>query len=82
VATVMLVFVGGDAPRFERLARNEIAVFLPVGRAMHDIWNTALDLPIGEARSVDITASELERADQVWQAEAAPPEAHPLRTPR
>jgi hypothetical protein len=77
VGTVVLVLVGGDAPRFERLARNEIAVFLPVGRAMHDIWNTALDLPIGEARSVDVTASELERVDQARQAEAQPVGAQP-----
>jgi uncharacterized protein (DUF58 family) len=70
VGTVVLILVGGDAPRFERMTRNEIAVFLPVGRAMHDIWNTALDLPVGEARSVDVTASELERADLSRQAEA------------
>jgi uncharacterized protein (DUF58 family) len=62
VGTVALVLVGGDAPRFERLARNEIAVFLPVGRAMHDIWNTAMDLPIGEARAVDAGERELEHA--------------------
>jgi uncharacterized protein (DUF58 family) len=70
VGTVVLVLVGGDAPRFERLARNEIAVFMPVGRAMHDIWNIALDLPLGEVRSVDATASELEQADQARHAEA------------
>jgi uncharacterized protein (DUF58 family) len=78
VGTVVLVLVGGEAPRFERLARNEIAVFLPVGRAMHDIWNTALDLPIGEARSVDVTASELERADKAWPAVAWPAAASSL----
>jgi len=72
VGTIVLILVGGDAPRFERLARNEIAVFLPVGRAMHDIWNTALDLPIGEARSVDVTASELERADKTRPRGALP----------
>lgn len=53
VGTIVLVLVGGDVPRFERLSRNEVAVFLPVGRAMHDLWNTALDLPIGEVREVD-----------------------------
>jgi hypothetical protein len=52
------------------MARNEIAVFLPVGRAMHDIWNTALDLPVGEVRSVDVTVSELEQADLSRKAEA------------
>jgi hypothetical protein len=78
VGTVVLVLVGGEAPRFERLARNEIAVFLPVGRAMHDIWNTALDLPVGEARSVDLTASELERADRAWPTAAQPAAAFPL----
>jgi hypothetical protein len=71
VGTVVLVLVGGDAPRFERMARNEIVVFLPVGRAMHDIWNTATDLPVGEARSVDVTVSELEQADHARQVEAA-----------
>jgi uncharacterized protein (DUF58 family) len=70
VGTVVLILVGGDAPRFERMARNEIAVFLPVGRAMHDIWNTALDLPVGEVRSVDVTVSELEQADLSRKAEA------------
>jgi len=60
VGTVVLVLVGGEVPRFERLARNEIAVFLPIGRAMHDIWNTALDLPIGEERAVDAAEQELE----------------------
>jgi len=60
MGTVVLVLVGGDVPRFERLTRNEIAVFLPVGRAMHDIWNTALDLPIGEERAVDAAEQELE----------------------
>jgi hypothetical protein len=59
VGTVVIVLVGGEVPRFERLARNEIAVFLPVGRAMHDIWNLALDLPIGEERAVDATEEEL-----------------------
>lgn len=60
VGTVVLVLVCGDVPRLERLARNQIAVFLPVGRAMHDVWITALDLPIGEARAVDAPESELE----------------------
>jgi hypothetical protein len=27
---------------------------------MHDVWITALDLPIGEARAVDAPESELE----------------------
>ena len=53
------------------MARNEIVVFLPVGRAMHDIWNTATDLPVGEARSVDVTVSELEQADHAREVEAA-----------
>ncbi len=53
VGTIVLVLVGGDVPRFERLSRNEVAVFLPAGRAMHDIWNTAMDLPVGEVRAVD-----------------------------
>lgn len=60
VGTVVLVLVGGDVPRLERLARNEIAVFLPTGRAMHDIWNVAMDLPIGEVRAVDAGEEELE----------------------
>ena len=60
IGTVVLVLVGGDVPRLERLARNEIAVFLPAGRAMHDIWNVAMDLPIGEVRAVDAGEEELE----------------------
>jgi uncharacterized protein (DUF58 family) len=62
---VVLVLVGGDLPRFERLARNEIVVYLPPARAMHDIWNTALDLPIGESRSIDVTLAEFEGAKAV-----------------
>jgi hypothetical protein len=62
---VVLVLVGGDVPRFERLARNEIVVYLPPARAMHDIWNTALDLPIGESRSIDVTLAEFEGAEAV-----------------
>jgi uncharacterized protein (DUF58 family) len=78
VGTVVLVLVGGDVPRFERLARHEVAVLLPVGRAMHDIWNTALDLPIGETRSVDFTTSEPERSERAWQS--APWQAVPRQT--
>jgi hypothetical protein len=62
IGTVMLILVGGDVPRFERLSRNEIAVFLPVARAMHDVWNTALDLPIGEARAIDTAEPDPEPA--------------------
>jgi uncharacterized protein (DUF58 family) len=56
VGTLVLVLVGSEDPRFERLARNEIAVHLPVGRAIHDLWNMALDLPIGESRALDVVS--------------------------
>jgi uncharacterized protein (DUF58 family) len=65
VGTVVLVLVCGDVPRLERLARNQIAVFLPVGRAMHDVWITALDLPIGETRAVDAAEPEREQSRAV-----------------
>jgi len=70
VGTLLLVLVGGEDARFARLARNEIAVHLPVDRAIHDLWNTALDLPIGESRSLDTTLADLAPADDDRHAEA------------
>ncbi|HKH89094.1 MAG TPA: DUF58 domain-containing protein [Acidimicrobiales bacterium] len=68
VGTIVLVLVGSEDPRFERLARNEIAVYLPVGRAIHDLWNMALDLPIGESRSLDVISDPASAAGRLPEA--------------
>ena len=53
MGAVILVLVGGDEPRFERLGRNELVVHLPLLLPMTEVWSAALDLPIGEIRSVE-----------------------------
>jgi uncharacterized protein (DUF58 family) len=65
VGMVVTILVGGETVRFERLSRRELVVGMPIGRAMHDVWNMALDLPIGEVRELDIGL--LPEADMVLE---------------
>ncbi len=53
MGAVIVVLVGGSEPRLERLARNELVVHLPTLLPMTEVWSAALDLPIGEVRSLE-----------------------------
>jgi uncharacterized protein (DUF58 family) len=49
---VILVMVGGSEPRFERIGREKMAVYMPVAQSLRELWSVATDLPVGEVRSV------------------------------
>ena len=57
MGAVILVLVGGREPSFERLGRNELVVHLPPLLSMTELWSAALDLPIGEVRSLETSAA-------------------------
>jgi len=57
MGAVILVLVGGREPSFERLGRNELVVHLPPLLPMTEVWSAALDLPIGEVRSLETSVA-------------------------
>lgn len=54
---VIIVLVGGREPCFERLGRNELVVHLPTLLPLTEVWSAALDLPVGESRSVEMAGA-------------------------
>ncbi|MGH9169960.1 MAG: DUF58 domain-containing protein [Acidimicrobiales bacterium] len=60
VGNVVSVLVGAEVARFERISRSQVVVYLPADRAMHDIWNMAFDLPVGEIYTIDVVPTDLD----------------------
>jgi uncharacterized protein (DUF58 family) len=70
VGTIVSVLVGAEVARFERVSRTQVVVYLPADRALHDVWNMAFDLPVGEVYTIDAAPADLEGEPHFMDSEA------------
>ena len=49
---VALMLVGGSELSFERLSHEHVVMRVPEDRSLAEIWNTPVDVPVGETRVV------------------------------